>query len=99
MTAARALGFDHIQAARFSMLIGMVAIAGAGTIGGISMIGNDNMVELLPMMGMAAVMSCIAAVIAITALMKFLSRFTLAGFGYYRIVLAIALLIYLHIDI
>ena len=98
MTAARGLGFDHIQAARFSMLIGMVAIAGAGVMGGISLTESDqNVASLLPILTFAAVMSCVSAFIAIAALMKFFAKFTLAGFGYYRLVLGAALLAYLYI--
>jgi len=91
MTAARWLGFSRLEAARFSMLLAIVAISGAGTLGGIDLIKSGdaalNMEALL-----AAALAFLSGLVAITLMMRWLERATFTPFAIYRVVLGLLLL-------
>ena len=86
MSAARILGFERADAARFSMLLSIPAIAGAGTLKGIELYNAGN-AELTGAAIMAAIMAFITALIAIALLMAWLRRSTFTPFVIYRIIL------------
>jgi len=91
MTSARFLGFSRVEAARFSLLLSIVAISGAGLLTSLDLIGADNMnlgFEVLT----AVILSFIAGYIAISLMMKWLSMATFMPFVIYRVVLGIVLL-------
>jgi undecaprenyl-diphosphatase len=95
MTAARFLGMERADAARFSMLLSIPTIVGAGVLSGYDLYKSDDM-ALGWDAGIAAALSFITAIVAIWALMQWLRH---AGFGIfvlYRILLAGGLLYWIY---
>lgn len=90
MTAARALGYERVEAARFSFLLGIPAIAGAGVliVPRILEGGADFALEALA----TGVMTFFAALAAMAFLMRFLKRASMLVFVIYRVALGIILL-------
>jgi undecaprenyl-diphosphatase len=100
MTAGRFMGHSRVEAARFSLLLGMVAIAGAGLLTGLSLISGAAMYDgFLTMLSVGMAVSCVSAYIAIWLMMRWVSKSTFTPFVIYRIVLGTALLILLYSDI
>lgn len=95
MTAARGLGYSRVEAARFSFLLGIPAIAGAGVLG-IGEILRTGSAEAMhdAAIGMAA--SFVAGLFAISFMIKWLSRYGLMPFAVYRVILAIVLFFYVY---
>lgn len=91
MTAGRFLGFSRTECAHYSLLLGIVAISGAGTIAGLSMLDQKNLNIGLDI-ALAAGLSFISGLIAIALMMKWLSRASFTPFAVYRIILGVALL-------
>ena len=91
MLAARLLGFERIDAARFSMLLSIPALLGLVVVKGIGLVSlPDGQISGAAVM--AAGLSFVAALIAIAVLMAWLRRSTFAPFVIYRVVVGIALL-------
>jgi undecaprenyl-diphosphatase len=94
MTAARFMGFDRPEAARFSFLLGIPAIAGAGafvTLDAIETgvtISNDSL--------LAAALTFVAALFAIAVLMAMVKRMSFFIFMVYRLALALVLFAMLY---
>ena len=91
MSAARLLGFDRITAARFSLLLSIPTIAGAGLLkshdlleSGNSAFGSDIILVVLLSAGFAW--------LAITWMMRWLATASFGIFVYYRILLGTFLL-------
>lgn len=91
MTSARFLGFSRVEAARFSLLLSIVAISGAGFLTGLDLIETGN-IELGFDVLTAVVLSFIAGYIAISLMMKWLSKATFMPFVIYRVALGVVLL-------
>ncbi len=91
MTAARWLGFKRTDAARFSLLLAMAAISGAGTLQGIGLIKSGDLMLGLDAL-IAAAMAFIAGWVSIDLMMKWLAKATFTPFVIYRIVLGVLLL-------
>jgi undecaprenyl-diphosphatase len=91
MISARALGYSRVDAARFSMLLGIVAISGAGTLAGLDVFQIDDAAFTSSLIW-AALFSFISAFIAIALMMKWLAKFSFAPFAIYRIILGVGLL-------
>ncbi len=91
MTAARMLGFKRDEAARFSLLMAIPVILGAGTLAGVELYQSDN-ARLTLAAAIAAGLAFIAALIAIAAMMRWLARASFTPFAIYRVILGIALL-------
>jgi undecaprenyl-diphosphatase len=91
ITMARMLGFERQEAARFSMLISIPAILGAGIL-----LGNDALESgdsvLQANMILAAAFAFVTALIAIAGMMYWLRRQSYTPFVLYRIVLGIIIL-------
>lgn len=86
MTAARFLGFDRAEAARFSFLLGIPAIAAAG---GFTAIEAIQIGAGIPTYAIwAAVLTFFAALAAISILMALVKRMGLWIFTVYRLALA-----------
>lgn len=86
ITAARLLSYDRLEAARFSMLMSIPAIGGAGLLIALRLLETDNSVLTRDAL-IAAILSFMTALLAIALFLRWL-RF--AGFGpfvVYRIVL------------
>ncbi|WP_128891271.1 undecaprenyl-diphosphate phosphatase [Erythrobacter sp. HKB08] len=90
MTAARALGYSRFEAARFSFLLSIPAVAGAGIliVPEIFEAGGDLAFEAL----VAGVMTFIAAFATMAFLMNFLKKASMMVFVVYRVALGVALL-------
>jgi len=91
MTSARFLGFSRVEAARFSLLLSIVAISGAGFLTSIDLIETGNITLGFDILT-AVALSFIAGYIAISLMMKWLSKSTFMPFVIYRVVLGVALL-------
>jgi len=90
MTAARALGYKRVEAARFSFLLSIPAVAGAGVliVPEILEAGAGLALDAL----IAGVLTFISAFATMAFLMKFLQRASMMVFVVYRVALGIALL-------
>ena len=91
MTAARILGMERTDAARFSMLLSIPVIIGAGSLKGYELLqyGNPNYTnEILA----GAFLSFIVALLSIWLMMAWLRRANFTPFGIYRILLGGCLL-------
>jgi len=91
MTAGRFLGLDRTSAARFSMLLAIPTIIAAGTLGTKDIIESGN-VQLGVDAIIAAVLSFIAALIAIKLFMRWIASATMTPFVIYRLGLGVVLL-------
>ncbi len=91
MSAARMLGMERAEAARFSMLLSIPAILGAGGLTAVDLYLAEN-AALTEAAVLAAVMAFIAATIAMSALMAWLRRSSFTPCVSYRVLLGGALL-------
>ncbi len=92
MSAARFLGYSRVEAARFSFLLSIPAVAGAG----ILIIPDlaDASGELLKEAFITGVMTFLAAFATMTFLMQFLRKASMMIFVVYRVLMGAALLIW-----
>ncbi len=89
MTAARLLGFERAEAARFSFLLGIPAIAAAGAFTAIEVV---QLGESIPTDALwAALLTFFAALAAIALLMALVKRMGFFIFMVYRLLLAVVL--------
>jgi undecaprenyl-diphosphatase len=91
MTMARALGYRRTEAARFSMLMSIPVILGAGTLQGAKLVAAGD-----PLLSgdatAAAGLSFVAALGAVAVLMRWLERATFTPLVLYRLGLGLGLL-------
>lgn len=95
MTAARILGFERPEAARFSMLLSIPTIIAAG----ILVAADATKVTAIGDITEAAIAAVLAfgfALLAITALLAWLRRATFGPFALYRVLLGVGLLIWIY---
>lgn len=95
MTAARILGFERRDAARFSMLMSIPAIAAAGALKGLELYQSGD----AQMTGDAVVVTILSfgiAIVAIALLMAWLRRASFTPFVVYRIGLGVGLLVWVY---
>ncbi len=95
MTAARALGYDRPDAARFSLLLSMPTIAAAGLLLALDLAELDDPILTLSAV-MAGALAFMTALLAIALMMRWLARASFTPFVVYRVVLGIALLVYVY---
>lgn len=91
MTAARLLGMERTDTARFSMLLSIPAIIGAGALKGYELWQSGN-AQLTSDAFTAAGLAFITALIAIAVMMAWLRRASFTPFVVYRIILGLFLL-------
>ncbi len=91
MSAARLLGMERPDAARFSMLLSIPAIAGAGVLKGLELHQSGN-AQLTGDALVVGGMSFATALVAILIMMAWLRRASFAPFVFYRMVLGCVLL-------
>ena len=91
MTAGRLLGYERPEAARFSMLLAIPAILGAGTLAGAEIYASGNVALGLDALA-AAAMAFVSALLAIALLMRWLQHAGFLPFVIYRVVLGVVLL-------
>ena len=95
MTAARALGYERTEAARFSMLIGAPILAAAGLYGAIGLLDADSSGALVTLQdGMiVAALAFVSGIASIHALMTLLKRMSFLPFVIYRLLLGVGLIL------
>jgi len=94
MTAARFLGFERPEAARFSLLLSIPAILGAGALVGLDLYESGDARLGFDAIA-AAVLSFMMAFLAIALMIRWLRRAGFTPFVLYRLVLGVALLIWI----
>lgn len=91
ITAARVLGYERAEAARYSMLMSIPVIIGAGALLGADLVATGNWA--IGRDAIAAIaLSFLAALVSIAVLMRWLRRSDFAPFVIYRIGLGAVLL-------
>ena len=96
MTAGRMLGMERTEAARFSMLLSIPTIAGAGVLSGAMLYQTgDTTLHLSAII--AASLSFVMGLIAIALLMRWLKKSSFTPFIIYRIALGGGLLAWIYI--
>lgn len=91
MTAGRFLGFERVEAARFSLLMAIPAILGAGSLAGYDLYRSGDVAlgyEAL----VGAVLSFVVALVSIVLMIGWLRRASFTPFVVYRILLGLGLL-------
>lgn len=92
MTMARWLGFDRVQAARLALLMSIPVILAAGTVETLGVVKDGDFSLGLELV-LGAVLSCIAAWIALSVMMRmFAASWTMLPFVIYRVLLGVVLL-------
>lgn len=92
MTMARFIGFDRVQAARLALLMAVPVIMAGGSVEVLGVVRDGN-IGLGRDLIVGAVLSCIAALIALTVMMRmFVATWTMLPFVIYRVVLGLFLL-------
>ncbi len=95
MSMARVLGFERGEAARFSMLLSIPAIAGAGLLLGLDLVASGNARVGFDAL-LAAGLSFLVALGAIALLIRWLERSGFTIFVIYRLILGGGLLIWIY---
>jgi undecaprenyl-diphosphatase len=90
MTAARALGFERPEAARFAFLLGIPAIAGAGVLKLGDAVASGESITFG--MVLTAILTFFVALGTITVLMKLVRHMSFLPFAVYRVALGVVLL-------
>lgn len=90
MTASRMLGFSRTESARFSMLLSIPAIIASGTATGLKAMEEATAVQLGDA-AIGAALSCLAALLAIHFLMRWLKHASMTVFVVYRVLLGLGL--------
>ena len=96
MTAGRLLGLARDEAARFSMLLAIPVILGAGVLEGASLVAAED-AGLSASALLAAMLSFAAALAAITVLMRWLRHASFTPLVLYRLALGFCLLGYVYL--
>jgi len=91
MTAARAMGYERAEAARFSMLLSIPVIVAAGALEGLDLYQSGD-VALTVSAAAAAGLAFLSALAAIGLLMRWLKRASFTPFVLYRLALGAVLL-------
>jgi len=95
MTAARWFGYERVEAARFSMLIGAPILAASGAYAVLELVtaeAGDGLATLTDGLIVAG-LSFVSGYVSIAVLMELLKRMSFLPFVIYRIFLAIALIL------
>ena len=91
ITMARLLGFERRDAARFSMLLSIPAIAGAGLLQGMEVVQSGDAAFQANIL-IAAGLAFVTALLAIVVMMGWLQKQSFTPFVLYRVALGIAIL-------
>lgn len=95
MTAGRVLGFERTESVRFSLLMSVPAILGAGVLDGYKLYESGDF-HLAGELGLAAVLAFVSALIAIPLMVGWLRRASFTPFVVYRLILGGILLALLY---
>lgn len=96
MTAGRFLGYKRTEAARFSMLLSIPAIMGAGGWAAFQLVQSGNDGKILEAF-VTAVVAFLTAIAAIHFLMRWLTHANMAIFVIYRVLFGAAILAFLYL--
>ncbi len=95
MTTARFLGYTRVNAARFSLLLSIVAIGGAGTLSALDLYESGD-IDLGRNVLIGGALSFITGWVSIAIMMKWLQKYTFKPFAIYRVLLGCALLYFIY---
>lgn len=90
MTAARFLGYKRVEAARFSFLLSIPAVAGAGTLAALELADATAQMQWDALI--TGALTFVAAFATMAFLMNFLRKATMMVFVVYRVLLGVILL-------
>jgi undecaprenyl-diphosphatase len=93
MTVGLFLGLKRDQAARFSFLMAIPIIAGAGAKQSLTLFKEQLTGNQLGLMVVGVVVAAVAGYVALRFLIRFLNNFSLAAFAYYRVALAVVVVL------
>jgi undecaprenyl-diphosphatase len=96
ITAARMIGFERADAARFSLLLSIPAILGAATLAGLKIHQTSDLALGLDA-AVAAGIAFLAALISISVMMAWLRHAGFMPFVIYRLLLGGALLVWIYL--
>jgi len=91
ISGARLLGYGREQAARISMLMSIPTIIASGSLLALDVVGQADW-EMAKYAGIAAAMAFVAALFALTLMMRLLRSVSFTPYVIYRIVLGVVLL-------
>lgn len=92
VTFARALGYERVEAARFSMLLGIPALAGSCLLQSLALVRGGGL-TWQPWLLAVGGFSFLAGLIALAVMMAWLKRNTFAPFAIYRLLLGAVILV------
>jgi undecaprenyl-diphosphatase len=92
MTFARALGYERVDAARFSMLLGTPALAGWCVLQALDLAQNGALVWT-PGLLLVGIVSFIAGLMTLAIMMSWLKRHSFAPFAIYRVLVGAMILV------
>lgn len=95
MTAGRMLGMERTEAARFSILLSVPTIVGAGALTGLDLL-HSGYATLQVSAFFATALSFVAGMIAIAVMMRWLRKSSFTPFVIYRIALGGGLLVWIY---
>ena len=93
MTAARALGYSRVESARFSFLLAIPAVAGAGLLAAFDL--ADATAQMQQDAIVAGTLTFFTALATMVFLMNFLKKASMMVFVVYRVLMGAALLLFL----
>jgi len=94
ITGARLLGYDRLNAARFSMILSIPIILASMTLSLINVFKDEYVEVNISQSFSAAIIAFITALLSITFLMNFIKKFNFNIFIIYRVLLGILLLLF-----
>ncbi|MDG2001691.1 MAG: undecaprenyl-diphosphate phosphatase [Novosphingobium sp.] len=92
MTAARVLGYKRVEAARFSFLLAIPAVAGAGLLAALDLAEASAQMQIDALV--TGALTFVAAFATMAFLMRFLEKASMLVFVVYRVALGCALLVF-----
>ena len=95
ISGARALGYAREDAAKLAMLMSIPTIIASGLLLGVEVVGDMNF-ALAKDAGVAALLSFIAALFALTLMMRLLRSVSFTPYVIYRVILGVVLLGYAY---
>jgi undecaprenyl-diphosphatase len=95
ITAGLLMGIEREKAARYSFLLGSVAMVAATAYACLKVIKGDYLLPETGVLLVGVVASMISGYLAINFLMKFLKNHTLISFGIYRILIGLVFLLFI----
>ena len=95
ITGARLLGYDRLNAARFSMILSIPIILASMTLSFMNTFNEEYIKVNLYQSFFASIVSFITALLSIIFLMNFIKKFNFNIFIIYRVLLGILLLLFL----